>query len=70
MDRIAGRMSCHVPGCLRPDGHPSFHKTVEAIAAREAQSLDAVIGAALSPYREKPMPRIADDAPQKPGVAA
>lgn len=63
-------MSCHVPGCLRPDGHPSFHKTVEAIAAREAQSLDAVIGAALSPYRERPMPRIADDAPQKPGVAA
>jgi len=53
-------MSCHVPGCVRPEGHPAFHTTVEAIAAREAQSLDAVIGAALSPYREKPIPRIAD----------
>jgi len=71
-------MSCHVPGCLRPDGHPSFHTTIEAVAAREAQSLDAVIdavigaviGAALSPYREKPMPSIADDAPQKPVMAA
>lgn len=63
-------MTCHVPICVRPDGHPSSHTTFEAIAAREAQSLDAVIGAALSPCREKPMPRIADDAPQKPGVAA
>lgn len=61
-------MSCHVPGCLRPDGHPSFHTTIEAVAAREAQSLDAVAADKLAPYREKPMH--ADESPQKPGVAA
>ena len=53
-----------------PGWAPVVSHNGEAIAAREAQSLDAVIGSALSPYREKPMPRIADDAPQKPGVAA